>query len=223
MVSAIPTFVVDDEPLARKRVMRLLRADPEINVVGTFDSATEAATRARAPQLLLLDIRMPELDGFELVESLAGQGINPYVIFVSAYADRSMDAFAVGAVDYLLKPFDDQRFARVRCARQVADYLRPAGGHRARGAAPVSRRRAYASVARRARQGRGTRDARHRVRPGGGEIREDLCRRPLLLLPAVARRARAPARPGVLRARASLDDRQCRAHRGDASAVSRRL
>ena len=62
MVSAIPTFVVDDEPLARKRVMRLLRADPEINLVGTFDSATEAATHARelAPQLLLLDIRMPE-------------------------------------------------------------------------------------------------------------------------------------------------------------------
>ena len=114
MNGAIPTFVVDDEPLGRKRVTRLLRGDPDIAVVGTFSSATEAVTHARelAPQLMLLDIRMPELDGFELVQSLAGQGLTPYVIFVTAYNDRSMDAFAVGAIDYLLKPFDDERFAR---------------------------------------------------------------------------------------------------------------
>lgn len=114
MSGAIPTVVVDDEPLARKRVVRLLRADPDINIVGSFSSATDAAAQARelAPQLMLLDIRMPELDGFELVASLAEQGLNPYVIFVTAYQDRSMDAFAVGAVDYLLKPFDDERFAR---------------------------------------------------------------------------------------------------------------
>jgi two-component system LytT family response regulator len=114
MSAAIAAFVVDDEPLARRRVLRLLRSDPDINVVGAFGSAGEAAAQARqlAPQLLLLDIRMPELDGFELVRSLAAQGINPYVIIMSAYDDRSMDAFAVGAVDYLLKPFDDERFAR---------------------------------------------------------------------------------------------------------------
>jgi len=113
-MNIIPTFVVDDEPLARKRMLRLLRNDPDINVVGNYSSAIEAATQARelSPQLLLLDIRMPELDGFELVQSLAGQGMNPYVIFVTAYSDRSMDAFAVGAIDYLLKPFDDERFAR---------------------------------------------------------------------------------------------------------------
>jgi two-component system, LytTR family, response regulator len=111
---AIPTLVVDDEPLARRRVVRLLRDDPDINVVGTFSSATEAAAHARelAPQLLLLDIRMPELDGFELVAAIVEQGLNPYVIFVTAYADRSMDAFGVGAIDYLLKPFDDERFSR---------------------------------------------------------------------------------------------------------------
>lgn len=114
MSGAIPTVVVEDEPLARKRLMRLLRGDPDIDVVGAFSSATEAALQARelAPQLLLLDIRMPELDGFELVQSLAGQGMNPYVIFVTAYSDRSMDAFAVGAIDYILKPFDDERFGR---------------------------------------------------------------------------------------------------------------
>ena len=114
MNGAIPTFVVDDEPLARKRMMKLLRGDPDISVVGSFSSAAEAVAHARelSPRLLLLDIRMPELDGFELVKSLAGQGMNPYVIFVTAYSDRSMDAFAVGAIDYLLKPFDDERFAR---------------------------------------------------------------------------------------------------------------
>ena len=130
MASAISTFLVDDEPLARKRVMQLLRADSEINVVGTFNSAAEAATHARklAPQLLLLDIRMPELDGFELVESLAGQDIHPYFIFVTAYADRSMEAFALGAVDYLLKPFDDERFARaVARAKSLIASGRQAG------------------------------------------------------------------------------------------------
>jgi two-component system, LytTR family, response regulator len=110
----IATLVVDDEPLALKRVLNLLRDDPDINVVGTFSSATEAAAHARehAPQLMLLDIRMPELDGFELMASLAESGVNPYVIFFTAYSDRSMDAFGVGAVDYLLKPFDDERFGR---------------------------------------------------------------------------------------------------------------
>jgi two-component system LytT family response regulator len=114
MSGAIPTLVVDDEPLARKRVLRLLRDDPDINVVGTFSSATEAIAQARdlAPQLLLLDIRMPEVDGFEMVASLADQGMSPYVIFVTAYSDRSMDAFGVGAIDYILKPFDDERFVR---------------------------------------------------------------------------------------------------------------
>ena len=114
MSGAIPTLVVDDEPLARRRVVRLLRHDPDINIVGTFSSATEAAAQARelAPQLMLLDIRMPELDGFELVAACAEQGLNPYIIFVTAYSDRSMDAFGVGAIDYLLKPFDDERFAR---------------------------------------------------------------------------------------------------------------
>jgi two-component system LytT family response regulator len=112
--AAISTLVVDDEPLALKRVVRLLHDDPDIHVVGTFSSAPEAAEHARehAPQLMLLDIRMPELDGFELVATLAEGGVNPYIIFVTAYTDRSMEAFGVGAIDYLLKPFDDERFAR---------------------------------------------------------------------------------------------------------------
>ncbi len=127
----IATFVVDDELLARKRLLHLLRGDPEIRVVGTFESATVAATQARelAPQLLLLDIRMPELDGFELVEALAAQGLNPYVIFVTAHSDRSMDAFGVGAIDYLLKPFDDERFTRAlaRAKKLIASGRQPGG------------------------------------------------------------------------------------------------
>jgi two-component system, LytTR family, response regulator len=141
MSGAISTLVVDDEPLGRKRMVRLLRDDPDINLVGTFSSATEAATQARelAPQLLLLDIRMPELDGFELMESLAGQGMNPYVIFVTAYSDRAMDAFAVGAVDYLLKPFDDERFTRaVGRAKSLIASARLTGG------APEARRPFFA-------------------------------------------------------------------------------
>lgn len=114
MNDSIATVVVDDEPLARRRLLHLLRKVHGINVVGTFGSAVEAASQANevAPQLLLLDIRMPELDGFELLDTLAARGITPYVIFVTAHSDRSMDAFAVGAIDYLLKPFDDERFTR---------------------------------------------------------------------------------------------------------------
>ena len=135
----IATFVVDDEPLARKRLVHLLRHDPEIRVVGTFESATAAATQARklAPQLLLLDIRMPELDGFELVAKLADEGLNPYVIFVTAHSDRSIDAFAVGAIDYLVKPFDDERFARAmeRAKKLIASSGR---GRTAPAAQPAS-------------------------------------------------------------------------------------
>lgn len=129
----IATAVVDDEPLALKRVLKLLRADPDLNIVGSFSSATEAAQQAREqpPQLMLLDIRMPELDGFELIANLAEDGITPYVIFISAYTDRSMEAFGVGAIDYLLKPFDDERFRR---AIDRAKSLIASGQSRAAGA-----------------------------------------------------------------------------------------
>ena len=114
MSARIPTLVVDDEPLALKRMLKLLATDPEIRVVGGCASADEAieCVAGGAPQLLLLDIRMPRLDGFGLITQLAQRGVHPCVIFVTAYADRSMDAFGVGAIDYLVKPFDDERFAR---------------------------------------------------------------------------------------------------------------
>jgi two-component system LytT family response regulator len=124
----IATFVVDDEPLARRRLLHLLHRVPDINVVGTFGSAAEAAAQAGelTPQLLLLDIRMPEVDGFELVATLAGRGLTPYIIFVTAHSDRSLEAFTVGAIDYLLKPFDDERFVR---AIERARALIASGDH----------------------------------------------------------------------------------------------
>jgi two-component system LytT family response regulator len=139
MNAAISTVVVDDEPLALRRVLKLLRADPEIQVIGAFGSPTRAAGYARehVPQLMLLDICMPGLDGFELLRSLAASGIHPHVIFVTAYSDRSMDAFAAGAIDYLLKPFDDERFTRaisrakslIQATQGVSNGpSRPAGG-----------------------------------------------------------------------------------------------
>lgn len=114
MSTQIPTLVVDDEPLALKRMLRLLATDPEIRLVGGCASAAEAMECAAggAPRLLLLDIRLPRVDGFGLITQLAQRGVHPCVIFVTAYADRSMDAFGVGAIDYLVKPFDDERFAR---------------------------------------------------------------------------------------------------------------
>src|SRR5207237_2659414 len=144
MSASIPTLVVDDEPLARRRMLRLLRADPDINLVGTLGYAPEAAARAPqlSPQLRLLDIRMPALAGFELVARLAEQGLNPYVIFVTAYSDRSMDAFGVGAIDYLLKPFDDERFGRAVARAKSLIASGPAPGT---GAASASQPRALAA------------------------------------------------------------------------------
>lgn len=114
MSHAIPTIVVDDEPLARERVCQLLRDDPQIQLLGSYASAAEAARHAKrlTPQLMFLDVRMPEQDGLQLLESLSREAISPYVIFITAYSDRSMDALAAGAVDYITKPFDNARFAR---------------------------------------------------------------------------------------------------------------
>ena len=114
MKPEISAFVVDDEPVARRRIERLLRAVSDVRIAGTFGSAAEAvrAAGATVPDLLILDIRMPEIDGFELLSALAQRGLHPYVIFVTAYADRALDAFSTGAVDYLLKPFDEERFER---------------------------------------------------------------------------------------------------------------
>ena len=109
----IRALVVDDEPLARSNVVLLLRANPEVEIVGECGSAMECleVIRQQKPDLVFLDVRMPEYDGFDILEML-GRDAPPAVIFVTAYDQYALKAFDTGALDYLLKPFNNARFAR---------------------------------------------------------------------------------------------------------------
>jgi len=106
-------MVVDDEPLARSSLRVLLRRDPEIELVSECGSGKEALReiRARKPELVFLDVQMPECDGFDVLEQL-GKDLPPALVFVTAYDQYALRAFEAGALDYLLKPFDNARFAR---------------------------------------------------------------------------------------------------------------
>lgn len=110
----IRAVVVDDEPLARSSLRVLLGRDPEIELVSECGSGKEALReiRARKPQLVFLDVQMPECDGFDVLEQL-GKDLPPALVFVTAYDQYALRAFEAGALDYLLKPFDNARFARV--------------------------------------------------------------------------------------------------------------
>jgi two-component system LytT family response regulator len=112
-VSPIKALVVDDEALARRNVTILLARDPDIGVVGECASGMEAVAEIKRskPDLVFLDVQMPEVDGFDVLEML-GADLPPVVIFVTAYDAYALRAFEAGALDYLLKPFDDPRFAR---------------------------------------------------------------------------------------------------------------
>jgi two-component system LytT family response regulator len=112
MTRAVRVLVVDDEPLARSGVVRLLGGDPGIEVVGECGDGRSAveAILSRKPDLVILDVQMPELDGFEVLRALEPEQ-RPEVIFVTAYDQHALRAFEVHAIDYLLKPFDDARFS----------------------------------------------------------------------------------------------------------------
>jgi len=122
-------LIIDDEPLARSNVALLLAHDPAITVVGQCGSAEEAlaALPAARPDLVFLDVEMPECDGFELLERL-GTAPPFAIVFVTAHHQFALRAFEVGALDYLLKPFDDQRFERV--LERVKERLRLPGATR---------------------------------------------------------------------------------------------
>jgi two-component system LytT family response regulator len=109
----IRVLVVDDEPLARSNIIHLLRIDPEIQIIRESGSAMEGleAIRREKPDLVFLDVRMPEYDGFDVLEML-GRDLPPAVVFVTAYDQYALKAFDAGALDYLLKPFNNARFAR---------------------------------------------------------------------------------------------------------------
>jgi two-component system, LytTR family, response regulator len=112
-VDKIRAMVVDDEPLARSNVTVLLRRDPDIQLVGECSSGTEAVSQIRRmnPDLLFLDVQMPECSGFDVLE-LLGTATPTAIVFVTAYDEYALRAFDAGALDYLLKPFDDARFRR---------------------------------------------------------------------------------------------------------------
>jgi two-component system, LytTR family, response regulator len=102
--------LVDDEPLSRRRLRELLDTEPDVQVVGEYGDAREAVTGIAelAPDLLFLDIEMPELDGFALLSHLA-DARPPVVVFVTAFQQYAVRAFEVHAFDYLLKPFGRER------------------------------------------------------------------------------------------------------------------
>jgi two-component system LytT family response regulator len=104
-------LIVDDEPLAREMLREMLQKDEDVDIVGEMTNGREAvdAIRAMTPDLLFLDVQMPEIGGFEVLEALGSDPI-PHVIFVTAYDQYAVRAFEVHALDYLLKPFDRERF-----------------------------------------------------------------------------------------------------------------
>jgi two-component system LytT family response regulator len=110
---AIRVLIIDDEPLARQRIRALLEAEADVEVIGECEDGVKAvaAIREHKPDLLFLDVRMPELDGFGILEALGTERM-PGVIFVTAYDRYALRAFEVHALDYLLKPFDRERFKR---------------------------------------------------------------------------------------------------------------
>jgi two-component system, LytTR family, response regulator len=113
IVPTIRTIIADDENLARKKLRLLLSSESGVNVVAECSDGcqTVAAVLAHRPDLLLLDIQMPDLDGFEVIEQLS-PGELPVVIFTTAYDQYAIRAFEAHALDYLLKPFNQDRLER---------------------------------------------------------------------------------------------------------------
>ena len=124
----IRTLIIDDVPLARDRLKRCLKGDAEIEIVGECENGEQAVNdiRALAPDLIFLDVQMPALDGFGVLEALKNERM-PAVIFVTAYNEYAIQAFEVNALDYLLKPVDCERLnkavqrAKSRLERSVRD------------------------------------------------------------------------------------------------------
>jgi two-component system, LytTR family, response regulator len=122
--TGLRTVIVDDEPLGRDVVRHMLQSHPDIVVVGEAANGVKALEeiRAQQPQLVFLDIKMPKLGGLEVLKTLSSDsGALPVVIFTTAYDEYAVQAFERNALDYLLKPFDQERFneALARARRHV--------------------------------------------------------------------------------------------------------
>jgi two-component system LytT family response regulator len=113
VMNTVRTLIVEDEPLCRQRLRSLLEADPDVTVVGECADGAEAAATLKegACDLVFLDIQMPTLNGLDVVKEVGPEAM-PAFIFVTAHRQFALDAFDVHALDYLLKPFDRQRFEK---------------------------------------------------------------------------------------------------------------
>ncbi|HTY59241.1 MAG TPA: LytTR family DNA-binding domain-containing protein [Bacteroidota bacterium] len=147
-------LIVDDEPLARTTLRLLLSADPRVTIAGESGEGADAVRqiRKKSPDILFLDVQMPGMNGFEVLEA-AGADAVPVVIFVTAYDRYALSAFDAGALDYLLKPFDDDRFRRslerairslegggsAEHSRRLAALLETLSTHAAEGVKPAGR------------------------------------------------------------------------------------
>ena len=124
--ATIRVLVVDDEPLARERLLDLLAHEPGVEIVGTADNGVAAveAIRARHPDLVFLDVQMPGKTGLDVVRDIGADAM-PATIFVTAFDQYALRAFELAALDYLVKPFDDERFeqafARARRLIELRD------------------------------------------------------------------------------------------------------
>jgi two-component system, LytTR family, response regulator len=139
----IRALIIDDEPLARQRVRGLLEREPDVEIAGECIDGVDAveAIRSLHPDLIFLDVQMPEVDGFAVLERLTPDEM-PLVIFVTAFDEHAVRAFEAHALDYLLKPFEDDRFrealrrAQSRperkedAVRRVMEMLEDVGGVR---------------------------------------------------------------------------------------------
>lgn len=123
----IRAVIVDDEPLARERIRSLIGQEPDVEVVGEAGDGTSAVdlVRRAKPDLMFLDVQMPGLDGFGVLQALEG-AVPPAVVFVTAYDQYALQAFDVHALDYLLKPFNGRRFKKAM-QRARTDLARDSG------------------------------------------------------------------------------------------------
>ncbi|MEM7368007.1 MAG: LytTR family DNA-binding domain-containing protein [Bacteroidota bacterium] len=112
MAHTYTALIVDDEALARSNVRQLLTVHPDIRIIDECEDGISAITaiQAHQPDLLFLDIQMPEVNGFDVLKAVTGIA-QPYVVFATAYDEYAIQAFEVNALDYLLKPFTEERFA----------------------------------------------------------------------------------------------------------------
>jgi two-component system LytT family response regulator len=121
-------LIVDDEPLGRKRVAGLVRKEPGVEIVGMIGDGVSAveAIRSLAPDLVFLDVQMPGMNGLDVVRTI-GSADMPATVFVTAYDKHALEAFDLAAIDYLVKPFDDDRFKEAFQRARRMTQLQAAG------------------------------------------------------------------------------------------------